>query len=958
MNQDPLIHEIRMFPLGPDMDSAASAVSHQARLLLGETVDVRTADVFYVEGVTTEEAERLAATLWSSPLTHQTAVEPRADWQNPNRVEIRYKNGVLNPDGAAILHAAGSLGIRPTAVDSGREHIFPAGTPEDVREAVISRILVNETVQEVRAKAPETLVTGGEAAPVRTIRLRGVPPEELAEMSKKESLHLNGDEMKVMQGHAEEIGRDLTDVEVQFLAARWSEHCCHKTFGAKLTVNGQAKDPLFKRIKDTARAQPAYERDVVSAFHDNAGVITFFGGYVIAGKVETHNSPSAIEPYGGAMTGTGGVLRDIAGTGRGFKNILSTDMFCFGELDLPSRVTKDAVLLAPPGAHDARYLQQRVGDGVRDYGNPMGVPTANGSIHYHPDFRAKPSVIVGAYGIAPEEYAQKGHPEIGDFVVTVGGRTGRDGIHGATFSSGAMTAETATINGSSVQIGDPIQEQKMFRALLEARDLGLVRAITDCGAAGFGSAIGEMAEGIGVDFDLARAPLKYAGLAPWEILMSESQERMVLAVDPNKLEELQAVCAKWNVEAAALGIFDGNQRFTARYKGDVVADFDYEFLTNGLPQREMVANWVKPQFAERQVTVTDYVEAITKVLGHGDVCSKQPLVDQYDKSVQGITVQMPYGGKHRDAPSDAVVQTPILGKKYAFVQAHGMNPKLNTIDPYNGSVWAAAEALSNYVAAGGDPRQKVALINNYITAVPNEQTLGALDMMVDAVNDFQRATDIPVVSGKDSLSGTLKGQDGEQDLHIPPTLTISVMGGVEDVGKTMTTHIKRAGSTLVLVGKPDYSGMGGSVLHDIYDGESRQVPQVDLEQLPKTLDAVHDAIRSGKVRAAHDISEGGLSTAVAEMLFGSDYGAILDLDDREVDLTRQLFNETAGCFVIEVDSPQEAAELFGNVPHRVIGRTTGYGNDFVIRNNGAFLTSVPVDELKAAWKQPMQEMYA
>ena len=345
------------------------------------------------------------------------------------------------------------------------------------------------------------------------IPIRKMNNTELLDLS-RDKLFLNLEEMKVVQEYFRRIGRDATDCEIEIIAQTWSEHCVHKTFKAKLIVDGKEKKPLFKRLKDATEevAHPL----VLSAFVDNSGVIEFFDGMAICGKVETHNSPSAIEPYGGAMTSSGGVFRDIVGTGLGAKVLASTDMFCFA----PPGTPQDKI---PAGCLHPHYLLRRVVAGVRDYGNRMGIPTNNGSLHFHPDFRAKPTVIVGAYGILPAATSRKSWPKAGDLVVTLGGRTGRDGIHGATFSSGEMTDRTMEVNASAVQIGNPIEEKRMFDAILAARDEGLIRTITDCGA-GFASAVGEMGSKTGARIALDRAPLKCPGLAPWEILLSGARK--------------------------------------------------------------------------------------------------------------------------------------------------------------------------------------------------------------------------------------------------------------------------------------------------------------------------------------------------------------------------------------------------------------------------------------------------
>lgn len=956
------IHEIRVVntdhdPIGDDVAAEAQRTLQTAGL-----DQVRTAKVYRLEGISDEEARRLAEELLVDPVNQRYTIDEGYDFHTDNVVEVAYKPGVMNPESTSIVKAAQDMGINPQAASSSREYAFLGGIDTQQTREIVGRLLVNDTVEEVVEVSPVTLIVQGEVGPVREVPIRSASEKELMDLSDGK-LFLNLEEMNVVQKYFRKLDRDPTDAELEIIAGRWSEHCGHKTFNARVMVEQEdgaivEKDPLISRIKSAARRQESYERLVVSAFEDNSGAMRFYDGMAICGKVETHNSPSAIEPYGGAMTGSGGVFRDIMGTGQGAKTIISTDMFCFAPPDLD-------MSLLPEGTLQPDYIHRRVVQGVRDYGNRMGIPTANGSVHYHEDFRAKPTVIVGAYGILPEDRAEKGEPLQGDQVVIIGGRTGRDGIHGATFSSGEMTGETANINSSAVQIGNAIEEKRMFDALLEARDRGLIRALTDCGAAGFSSAIGEMGEDIGVTVDISKAPLKYPGLAPWEIWLSESQERMVAAVSPDNMKEFMEICRKYNVEAVSLGEFDGSNTLTVNYGDQNVAELDYDFLKNGLPQRVMPARWEKPVIEEIKPEVPknehEWVSRFKAVLSHGNVASKEPIVRQYDHGVQGGNVVSPFGGADQEGPNDALVVKPVLNKPYGVVQAHGMNPILNRIDPYEGSKWAVAEAMANYVATGGDPDEAV-LINNYIWPFPDEKEMGSLDRSVDAVVDMMDALGVPVISGKDSLSSTYRGKDGEV-IKIPPVLAMSVFGRIPDVEKTVTTDLKEAGNVLAVVGKGSTS-MGGSVYFDVTDGSSGELPIIDPEYLKTTLNTMQSAIASGSVLSCHDVSEGGIAVAVAEMCFGGNLGADLTYNHSTIDEDAEafLFAETAGTFVVEVSSDANLPALFGESGFRVIGRTTEQ-KDLRVQSNSFFaeanklLFKAAVDELKQAWQKPMRELF-
>ena len=960
-----MIHTVRVTTL-TDTDPLGDDLLAEIRrtLRLDGIEHVRTVKVYRLEGVSEDDARRLARILLAEEVDQRWALDGPVAHNADRSMEVAYLPGVMNPEAESIAKASRDLGIAAIAVDSSREYAFYGDITDADMEHIISRLLVNPTVEYVVEEPPDTLVIEGEPGETQVIPLRGMTDHELQTLS-DDGLYLDLSEMQEIQAHFEALGRDPTDLELEVLAQTWSEHCVHKTFRSAVVVDGEPRRPFMTRLKEASRAHDAL---VVSAFVDNSGVMEFYDGWAIAGKVETHNSPSAIEPYGGAMTGSGGVFRDILGTGRGAAVVASTDMFCFAPYDLPP----DDI---PPGALPPDYLLRRVVAGVRDYGNRMGIPTNNGSVHFHRDFRAKPTVIVGAYGVIPQRLAPKSRPKAGDRIIVLGGRTGRDGIHGATFSSTAMTSETIEVNAQAVQIGNPIEEKRLLDAVLECRDAGLIRSITDCGAGGFSSAIGEMGEDIGAEVALERAPLKYAGLAPWEIFVSESQERMVLAVAPDDVEQVFAICRKYNVEATDLGSFEPTGRLVVRHDGQVVGDIDMGFLHDGRPRRVLEARYVERD--QRQVgpppprSESEWREAALAVAAWPDVASKEPIVRQYDHTVQGTAAAEPFAGAAGDAACDAAVKTPLLGKPYGMLVAHGLNPVLNTIDPYWGSVWAAAEAVSNLVAAGGNMRE-ASLIDNFIWPFPDSESLGDLDRAVDACVDIMHALERPFISGKDSLSSTYRFPDGRV-LKIPPVLCVSVFGRIDDVARTVSSAFKGDGSAIVLVGAMDPSGMGGSAYYASRGGSGGSVPRVDLTVLPRTLDAVHAAIRSGHVLACHDISEGGLLATLFEMGIGGDRGADVDLSavaqlaanaaarpDRvssgEITPDRLLFNETAGVFVMELDDGGAADTLLSAVPHVVLGRTVPE-QELRVAMAGRPLFAVAMSDLQEAWERPMREVF-
>lgn len=950
------MHTIRVSTVGHDSRGADLLQEIRATLGITGLQTIQTRKVYRLEGISQEQAQRLAERILCDPLTQVFAIEDGRPQEAGGRcVEVAYKPGVMNPEAASLLKAAHDSGVPELlAADTGWEYQFGGELSEGEVELIVNRLLVNKTVEQVVIQPPTTLLINYPAGAVQVVSLTTLSDEALVEVSQGRCLFLNLEEMRVIQEEFRQLGREPTDAELETLAQTWSEHCGHKTFKARLIVDGQEKLPLMTRIKETATKY--FGDKVLSAFVDNSGVIEFFDGHAVCGKVETHNSPSAIEPYGGAMTGSGGVFRDVMGTGQGAKVIVSTDMFCFAPPDLP-------VDQLPSGCLHPRYLLRKVVAGVRDYGNRMGIPTNNGSVHFHQDFRAKPTVIVGAYGIMPADTCQKGEPRDADVIIAVGGRTGRDGIHGATFSSGEMTAQTISVNASAVQIGNAIEEKRVTDALLACRDAGLLRAITDCGAGGFASAIGEMGSTTGVRVMLEKVPLKYLGLAPWEIWLSESQERMVLAAAPEFAERVLEICSAHNVEATVLGVFTNDQRLVVTYHGVSVCDLTMQFLHDGLPQRVMTA-WepaarpVASAAVPEPETPEVWMRVYQAVLAHGNVCSKEPIVRMYDHSVQGTSALPPFSGAQHDGPNDAAVIRPLLDQPYGLIVAHGLNPVLNRLDPYAGSLWAAVEALANYVAVGGDFRE-AALIDNFIWPFPDEESLWDLDRAVDACCAVMEAFKLPFVSGKDSLSSTYRR--GDFVLKIPPVLCVSVFGKISDVTKTVTADFKHAGSHIVLVGKPDVTAMGGSVYYDIHGQSGGRVPQVDLQGLPKLFDWLHVHLGNGDILACHDISEGGLAAALAEMCFGGSRGAMIDIPDGWEDrLDEILFNETAGCFLLEVDNDQlpylQNASLTDQIPCAVIGQVVLRQTIAVYRNDEPLFT-LPLDQLKSAWQQPMKEVF-
>lgn len=936
-----------------EADVRGASIKEEIKRVLGITsiTQVQAIKVYRLQGWDTQTATQFAQSVLLDPLSQACQINSQHKTIATKQIEIGKRPGVMNPEIATLFKAARDLRLPDLeAVDTSWQYHFYGDITDEQVDLICNRILANHTIEHIINHEPESLIINGQPGIIDHHALRTMNDQQLKELSQSHQLYLTILEMRTIQHYFIQLGRDPSDAELETIAQTWSEHCCHKTFKAPLIINGVEKKSLFSRLKETSAV---HAHETVSAFIDNAGAFSFYDGYAILGKVETHNSPSAIEPYGGAATGSSGVFRDIMATGQGAQVIASTDMFCFAPPNLPAQEL-------PSGCLAPDYLLRNVVAGVRDYGNRMGIPTNNGSVHFHKDFRAKPTVIVGAYGIAPENKCKKGTPQPGDYIIVIGGRTGRDGIHGATFSSTQMTASTISINANAVQIGNAIEQKRMTDALLVARDKNLIRAITDCGAGGFSSAIGEMAHPIGAHVTLEKAPLKYVGLNPWEIWVSESQERMVCAIAPEHMHEFNMICAHYNVEATHIGIFTNTKKLVVTYYDESVCNLDLDFLHNGMPLQPLTATYAPKKYKDPHAIAmpTDWVSLYKKILADWNICSKEPIVRQYDHGVQGTNVLPPFSGTTYQGPNDATVLTPLLGKPYGLIISHGMNPILNRCDAYAGSWWAIIEALANLVAVGGNYADTY-LIDNFIWPCPDQTTLGQLDASLQACVDAMNLFKIPFISGKDSLSSTYRYADGSV-LQIPPVLCISAMSKIPDVAKTVTSDFKQEGSLIILLGQLDSYALGGSAYLAAINQEEitdYHVPTMDKQKLPTLFATVHSLINRGIIQACHDISEGGIAVTLAEMCFGGTIGAHIDLSflkDTRTDFF--LFNETAGCFLIEVAQKDFDAALFADIDYQILGTTTAEQTIIIVQNNQPCI-KVTTAELLSSWQRPIKEIF-
>ena len=792
---------------------------------------------------------------------------------------------------------------------------------------------------------------------VNEFQILNADDAELLRISQEGTLSLNLNEMQTIQTHFAELQRNPTDIELETIAQTWSEHCVHKTFKSIILYSEDGKetekiDGLFPTYIQRATEEIA-KPWCVSVFSDNAGIIEFDDQFNIVFKVETHNHPSAIEPYGGAGTGIGGVIRDSLGTGLGAKPILNTDVFCFG---LPC-TPYDKL---PKGTLHPKRVFKGVVAGVRDYGNRMGIPTANGAILFDTRYTANPLVFCGNVGLIPRNRCDKS-VKPGDLVVAVGGRTGRDGIHGATFSSAELD-DTSEKLGSVVQIGNPIMEKKIVDALLQARDRNLYRSITDCGAGGFSSAIGEMGENIGAEVHLERVPLKYEGLAPWEIWLSEAQERMVIAVPPENIEELKEICDSEMVEATVLGSFTDTHRLQVFYEGEIVADLDMEFLHKGLPQHVKKAVWQPPQHQEmpsRDSKTQDYTKDLCLLLASPNIASKESVIRQYDHEVQGGVVIKPLVGVKNDGPSDACITTPVIGSEKAVIVANGINPKYSDVDSYLSAASAIDEALRNIVAVGGT-LEKTALLDNFCWGNPDKpDRLGELVRAAKACYDIAIVYGTPFISGKDSLYNEYLDTTTGEQCAIPSTLLISAICVMSDIRNAITMDVKSPGNLIYIVGNT-YAELGGSHYFGIHGYIGNTAPIVRPSEGKLTMVTLSGAISKGLVRSCHDCSEGGIGVAAAEMAFSGGYGMSLNLGHIPTSeaITSDdflLFSESNSRFLVEIEPDYQVAfeKHLAGVPVGYIGNVKDT-SEFIINGlTNKHIVQTTIDTLKSAWQTPL-----
>lgn len=902
--------------------------------------------LFFIEGaLTPTEVEGIASHILADPVTEGYRIGVGVTDDHNHTLEVTYLPGVTDTEAESllgVLHRLGKGDIQRVA--TGRRYRLQGDLTTDDLHQLAVKVFCNPTIQRYALNAtiaPPFVNYPPANDHVERIPLCAADDQGLLDISAARRLSLDLNEMQAIQGYYQAQGREPTDVELEMIAQTWSEHCVHKTFKADIYYQAGDQAPqliqgLLKSYIRKATEQLA-KPWVYSAFVDNAGIMRFDETWDIAFKVETHNHPSAIEPFGGANTGVGGVIRDVLGVSA--RPIANTDVLCFGPQDLPNEAL-------PSGSLHPRYIEEGVVHGIEDYGNKMGIPTVNGAVFYHQGYTANPLVFCGCLGLLPHN-SNPTRPQAGDYIVVMGGRTGRDGLRGATFSSMEMDDTTSTVAGSAVQIGHPIHEKQVLEVILQARDQQLYHAITDCGAGGLSSAIGELGADLGATVQLQTVPLKYSGLSPWEIWLSEAQERMVLAVGAETWPQLQALCARHEVEATCIGVFEPTGRLILHYGEHVVGEVDMQFLHAGIPTRQLTAVWTPPPLLTTpQIAPQSIADSLLTLLAHPNIRSKEAIIRRYDHEVQGGGVVKPLVGAANHGPSDATVLVPLgtAGKRGVSL-ANGICPAYGELDPYV-MAWAAIdEAMRNSVAVGADPDQ-IAILDNFCWGNPNlPDRLGSLVRCVEGCHDAALAYGTPFISGKDSLNNEYTGENGQR-YAIPGTLLISAVGVVPDIQHTVTMDLKQAGNILYLIGETR-AELGGSYYHQVNGLNGGLLPQPNPNAL-HTLRQLHCVIQNGLIRACHDCSEGGLAVTVAEMCIAGGIGARLDLPPIAMPSETYLFSESLTRWVVEVQPEDVTAfeALLHDIPHTRIGFVEG---EHLIVDDGR-LVSLAVGVLTTAWR--------
>lgn len=960
--------------------------------------NIKTIDVYTIDAaLSKEQLNFLGENLFSDSIIQEFSIDkPLArdfDWL----IEVGFKPGVTDHVGKISKEAIKDIFKiefgKDEAIYTSKQNLISGEelTTKDL-ERIARDLLANELIQKWVIIDSQSFNEKGLSLPMPKVEIPHQPTitfidlnisnEALLKISRERKLALNLQEMQAIKTYfvrpeviieRQKIGLDekATDAELEVLAQTWSEHCKHKIFNARIKYKDEKGekeiDSLFKTYIKTSTKTLEKELDwVVSALWDNSGVMKFNGDWLFAFKGETHNSPSNEEPYGGAITGIVGVYRDPMGTGKGCKLIYGTYGFCTGS---PFYNGELKTKLHP------KRLLEGVRKGVEDGGNKHGVPTPYGITFFDDGYMAKPAIYVLAAGLIPAKigdeagYTKKADPE--DLIVMAGGKVGIDGIHGATESS--MEAGE-WISASHVQIGDPFTQKKLHDFLIEARDLEFYKGITDNGAGGLSSSVGEMAQfSNGFELWLDKVPLKYSGLDPWQILVSESQERMTLAVSPEKIDEFSELAKKHDVEATVIGKFTNSGKFYSAYQGKSVTYLDMDFAHQGVPKMKLEAEWITPKqrglSEPRLEEISDRNSFLKEMLARLNICSKEYIVRQFDHEVQGSSVIKHLVGRDNDVYSDAAVIKPLFDTNEGIAIAAGINSKYGQIDTYWMTALSIDEAIRRIIAVGGDLKQ-IALNDNFCwsSPLPSEQNpdakykLAQLIRANQALYDFTISFKTPCISGKDSMSmdGTIKKLDGSEiRISALPTIQFSAAGKIDDVRKCLTMDVKKPGDLVYLLGITR-DELGGSEYYEMRGKIGLNVPKVDIKSATKLYNALAQAIKEGLVNSCHGIYKGGLAVALAQISFAGDYGLEIDLDkaptENSEEIDKILYSESASRFLVTIfpENKKSFEEITRGSVYQEIGRVRD-DEEFIISSKGKPIIKENIYKLKESWQKTFKD---
>ncbi len=849
--------------------------------------------LYTIDADLTEDKVELAATCLTNSLIEDYSLGAlRAPSDCAYAIEIGYLPGVTDNVGRTARQTIEDATGKPLAGEAdvySSQLYFLYGSISEAEVAAFAKELHNPLIEranvfpggaEIPIVVPRVMLA--EAIRVDDVNL-DVSDEELLRISKagiqgRGPLALSLKSMQMIRDHFKKLGRTPTDIELESLAGTWSEHCKHTIFADPLD---EIEEGIYRRyIKgatEKIRKAKGANDFCMSVFKDNSGAIAFDDEWLVTHKVETHNSPSGLDPFGGSVTAIVGVNRDALGFGLGAKPIANTYAFCVADPNDTSEIFRDKEKTQP--LLPARRILEGVVRGINAGGNESGIPTPLGLIAVDPSYRGKPLVYGGTAGLIPrtvgkrKSYEKKAEP--GDFIVMIGGRVGLDGVHGATFSSEALSKGSPA---TAVQIGDPITQKKFSDAIIrEARDANLYSSITDNGAGGLSGSVGEMArESGGCDVDLENVPLKYPGLSPWQIWLSESQERMTLAVPKEKWHEFKKIMDRYDVEATCIGTFTDSGTCIVRYKGRTVMDLSLDFLHEGRPIEEQKTK--RPAAlgpaAPRTDHPSDLRESILRVIGRPSVGSIGFISRQYDHEVQGSSVTKPLQGKGQVNAGAAVLQ-PVPNSSRGVVLSHGIAPWYSEFDTYAMAAAAIDTAVRNAVCAGAR-RDYLAILDNFCwSSSGSHERLWQLKEAARACYDIAISYGTPFISGKDSMHNDFRGFDaGGKEIHIAaiPTLLISAIGVIDDVAVAQTVDFKTAGDSLYLLGET-HNELGGSEYYTMLGEQAGTAPVVDVEKNMRVYDVVTKALQKGIVVSLIGCERGGLAAALAKSTIAGNLGA-------------------------------------------------------------------------------------